>query len=453
VEDAVGRIDYQYLYLGATDLGLVLDSVAPRLARMKLPDSLQFRCSTPIGEIVVNGKGRNTYELDAKHPPFLILDFGEGSTFHTGAANLSVDNPISILISAGSSAHFESDVKELPSFGGGLLGYAMLVDMHGGSVYRSRNLTQGAGAFGVGVLWSGGGQDTFDAYTVAQGAGAFGLGVLVNKSSDNVFRVYQQGQGYGYTRGCGVLIDRGGYNRYIANDSDIAFPSAQTKDHNTSLAQGAGFGKRADFSDGHSMAGGVGILIGGSGHDTYSCGVFGQGCAYWYGVGILADLGGGDNYSGIWYVQGASAHFGVAMLYEGGGGDHFKATMNMAQGAGHDFSIGWLLAEAGDDTFDAPNLSLGGGNDNGLGFFWHKGGDDVINVTAATTLGRANITAPRGTGLRDYMLCLGVYLHTGSGKTQYPKDKPFARPGTIWTQAGVNEKEPIPTEKGVGLDW
>ena len=120
----------------------------------------------------------------------------------------------------------------------------------------------------------------------------------------------------------------------------------------------------------------------------------------------------------------------------------------MAIGAGHDFSLGVLIDEEGNDTYDAPNLSLGGGNDNGIGIFWDKSGDDIYNVEAATTLGRANITAVRG-GLRDSLLCLGLFLDTG-GKDKY--SKPFARNNSSWTQKGLNTKEPLEMEKGVGLD-
>lgn len=453
VEQAIGRIDYEYLNRGATDLGLVLDSAVARLRQMRLPDSIRFSCRTPLGRIVVSGRGNDRYDYDPERKPFLILDAGGDDTYLVGAANLSVSNAVSILIDLEGNDRYECRARNRPSFGTGLLGYSFLIDVQGNDTYQGMNLTQGCGVLGVGVLWDGGGNDSYEAYTVAQGGGSFGLGVLVDKSGNDHYRAYQQCQGYGYTKGCGLLIDSAGNDRYVANDSDIVFPASQSKEHNTSLAQGMGFGKRADYTDGHSLAGGVGMLIDGGGDDRYSCGIFGQGCSYWYGVGILSDFGGDDEYSGIWYVQGAGAHFGVAMLWDGAGNDHYQATMNMAQGAGHDFTIGWLLDETGNDVYDAPNLSLGGGNDNGFGFFWDRGGSDTFNVTAATTLGRANITAPRGAGLRDQMLCLGVFLHTGTGTSSYPKEKPFARQGTIWIQSGVNEEYPLPTEKGVGLDW
>lgn len=189
------------------------------------------------------------------------------------------------------------------------------------------------------------------------------------------------------------------------------------------------------------------MLIDMEGDDRYSAGLFAQGCAYWYALGILWDEKGNDSYNGVWYVQGSGAHFGCGVLYDAGGNDHYKASMNMAIGAGHDFTLGVLIDESGDDIYDAPNLSLGGGNDNGIGIFWDKSGNDIYNVSAQTTLGRANITS-RGT-IRDYMLCLGLFLDTG-GKDTY--SKPFAKDSTLWTQKGLNTEKPLEAEKGVGLD-
>lgn len=445
-EDAIGKIDYEYLNTGATDLGLVLDSAVARIKRFTPQGPINFRYPTPLGEIIINGSEDDIYPDTLT--PFLLIDLGGNDTYYTGGANLNINNPISILIDCAGNDHYISQTKNRPSFGGAILGYSFLIDLEGNDVYDSKNITQGAGVFGVGLLYDESGDDTLKSYTAAQGAGLFGLGVCINRKGNDYYMTYQQGQGYGFVKGCGLLVDNEGNDTYIANDSDIVFPSAQSKEHNSSLAQGMGFGKRADFTDGHSLAGGVGILADGSGDDQYSCGVFGQGCSYWYGVGILADSTGNDEYNGIWYVQGSGAHFGVGILYEASGDDHYQATINMAQGAGHDFTVGFLVDGSGNDTYDAPNLSLGVGNANGIGIFWDKLGDDIYNVSAGMTLGRANIDGPRG-GLRDKMLCLGLFIDTG-GKDKY--SKPFAQNGKIWTQKGPNEKEPIPMEKGVGLD-
>ena len=483
VETAIGLVDYEYLNAGATDLAMVLDSVAVRLARLAstgaLPvKKLGFTCRTPLGQIIVNGTEDNVYGSSVT--PFLIVDLGGNDTYFTGGSTASPSNSISILIDVAGNDRYVSPTRakasrdttgkggpfagnpvgdkspgkspgagsDRPSFGGAVLGYAFLVDLGGNDYYDGRNLSQGAAVFGVGVLCDESGDDRMRSFTASQGAGLFGLGININRSGNDHYFVYQQGQGYGYVKGCGLLLDNVGDDTYIADDSDIVFPSAQSKEHNTSLAQGMGFGKRADYVDGHSLAGGVGMLVDARGNDKYSCGVFGQGCSYWYGVGILADSSGTDEYNGVWYVQGSGAHFGVGILHDASGDDHYRASINMAQGAGHDFTVGFLLDESGDDVYDAPNLSLGGGNANGVGIFWDRNGNDTYNVSAAMTLGRANIDAPRG-GLRDKMLCLGLFVDTG-GKDRY--SKPFAGNGKIWTQTGLNEREPIPTEKGVGLD-
>ncbi len=460
VETAIGLVDYDYLNAGAADIALVIDSVAVRLTRLASAGgpwmkTLNFTCRTPLGPIIVNGAGQHVYRSSLA--PFLIVDLGGNDTYFAGGSTQSPSNSISILIDVAGNDRYvcparairdSSDKgkeatagaeREKPSFGGAVLGYGFLVDLGGNDYYDGRNLSQGAAVFGVGVSCDESGDDKMRSFTASQGAGIFGLGIAVNRGGNDQYYVYQQGQGYGYVKGCGLLVDTDGDDVYIA---------AQSKEHNTSLAQGVGFGKRADYLDGHSLAGGVGMLVDARGNDRYSCGVFGQGCSYWYGVGILADSSGNDEYGGVWYVQGSAAHFGVGVLNDARGDDHYRATMNMAQGAGHDFSVGFLLDEYGNDVYDAPNLSLGGGNANGIGVFWDKDGNDSYNTSAATTLGRANIDAPRG-GLRDKMLCLGLFLDTG-GKDKYSKS--FAGNGKTWTQPGFNEQEPIPTEKGVGLD-
>ncbi|MDM7914342.1 MAG: hypothetical protein QUU85_03625, partial [Candidatus Eisenbacteria bacterium] len=311
------------------------------------------------------------------------------------------------------------------------------------------SLGLGAGLYGIGILLDRAGDDRYEGIAGVEGAGLFGVGILADLDGNDRYHAWQQAQGFGYVLGAGLLVDRSGDDLYDADDATIRFPSAQSREHNSSLAQGFGFGKRADFADGHSLAGGAGILADGAGDDTYRCGVFGQGAAYWYAVGILADAAGKDVYEGTWYVQGSAAHFGCGVLWEGSGDDRYRATHNMAQGSGHDLSLGMLYERDGDDAYDAPNLSLGGGNANGIGIFWDVTGDDRYRVEAATTLGRANIGS-RG-GLRDRIESIGLFLDTG-GRDSYPPSKEFAGNGRLWTQAGTDEEHPLDTERGAGID-
>ncbi len=447
VEKFVESVDYEYLYTGATDLALILDSIKVRLKQIENIKIKNIIIPTPLGEIIINGREDNIYSKSLH--PYLIIDLGGNDCYFTGGANLDSRRAVSILIDLSGNDQYINDDNHQPSFGGAILGYSFVLDLDGDDIYRCKNITQGAGVFGLGLLYDGGGNDSLFSFTASQGAGLFGLGLLVNLGGTDYYYCYQQAQGFGYVKGCGLLLDDLGNDTYIANDSDIVFPASQTKEHNSSLAQGVGFGKRADFIDGHSLAGGVGFLIDGSGNDIYKCGLFGQGCGYWYGIGILDDESGNDFYYAPWYVQGSGAHFAIGILRDGNGNDRYISTMNMSQGSGHDFTVGFLIDESGNDHYTAASLSLGGGNANGIGIFWDWNGDDIYEITnELLTLGQSNI-APTG-GLRDYMLCLGVFID-GGGKDKYSRK--IAKNKKFWIQPGPDTTRHLEMEKGIGIDF
>jgi hypothetical protein len=441
----IKAVDYKYLYSGAEDLALAVDAACDSLAAFNENVTFSFEYDTPLGVISLNGVQTNHYAEDRNY--LLIIDTGGDDTYRGGAATLCFSHPYSVLIDLDGKDKYICGSDQKPSFGGGVFGYAYLVDLRGDDDYSGINLSQGSGLFGVGILLDKSGDDTYSAYTSSQGSGAFGIGLLSDLSGDDSYYCFTTSQGYGFTKGLGLLIEMRGDDNYVAEDTKIDFPSSQTKEHNSSLAQGVGFGRRADISDGHSLGGGIGILLDNEGKDSYSAGLFAQGCAYWYAIGLLADEAGDDEYRGIWYVQGSGAHFGLGILNDVRGNDHYIATMNMAQGAGHDFTLGYLLEEEGNDVYDCPNLSLGGGNANGIGIFWDKRGDDTYNPSGQITLGRANIGSSGY--LRDHLLCLGLFLDTGGNDTY---SKPFAGNNTIWTQPGLSPDAPLEAEKGVGLD-
>jgi hypothetical protein len=453
-EEAAGAIDLSLLQAGTTDLLLCLESAVAQLEAAlhdARPGTAAFDLlrpillDTPLGLIRIGSTGDD--EVPAGDY-LLIVDPAGDDRYHGGASGTPA-SPVSVLCDLSGDDRYVASDSTRPEFGAGITGIGVLFDRAGNDQYHAMNLSLGAGLCGSGLLWDGGGDDLYDAITGAQGAGFFGFGILADQAGRDRYHAFQQAQGFGYTLGCGLLLDASGDDEYTAEDTVIRFPSAQSKEHNSSLAQGFGFGKRADFSDGLSLAGGFGLLCDGGGNDRYRCGVFGQGSGYWYGIGVLADAAGNDSYEGVWYTQGAAAHFALGVLWDGGGDDHYRSTMNMAQGAGHDFSLGLLYDQSGSDEYQAPNLSLGGGNANGFGIFWDVTGDDRYQVDAAVTLGRSNV-ASRG-GLRDRMKNLGLFLDTG-GHDQYPDGKPFAGNGRLWTQTGTDQKEPLATEAGVGLD-
>jgi hypothetical protein len=288
------------------------------------------------------------------------------------------------------------------------------------------------------------GDDVYDAYTDSQGFGRCGTGMLLDMAGSDRYSGFSQVQGCGLVKGVGILADATGNDIYVANDEIIDFPSPQSANNNISMSQGAGFGVRADFSDGHSMGGGLGVLYDGAGNDTYTCGVFGQGVGYWQGIGALFDIDGDDVYHGAWYVQGASAHFAIGYLEDIAGNDKYTATMNMAQGAGHDFSIGYLIDRAGNDSYTAPNLSLGAGNANGIGVFVDLFGNDIYD-TRGTTLGRVN---PTDTGIRAMAFSLGLFIDLG-GIDTFPANLEWA--GNAKQSVHWARREERPADSQVGI--
>jgi hypothetical protein len=444
--DFLELIDLSYIYTGALDLAAVCDYVADSASRLPQFVRGDFIWDTPLGRLAVSDGGDHVYTDRKKY--LLILDTGGDDTYHTGGATVSTTYHTGVIVDLQGDDTYAVDSSSQLGFGAGLLGVGLVYDMAGNDRYEGGSRSLGAGIFGVGGLLDQAGNDEYRGFFNSQGVGLFGVGVLSDLDGDDTYYGVQQIQGFGYTRGCGILYDRRGNDVYEAEDVTIDFPSSQTPEHNNSLAQGVGFGHRADYTHGHSLAGGIGYLVDGAGDDRYNAGVFAQGCAYWYALGMLADLGGNDHYSGIWYVQGSGAHFAVGTLYDQSGTDLYEAEMHMAQGAGHDFTVGLLWDASGDDTYRAPNLALGGGNADGIGIFRDDAGDDTYQVDARTTLGCANSKPPGS--LRYDLLCLGLFLDSG-GRDTYPAAKDFAGNGRLWTQPPPQENA-SPNALGVGLD-
>lgn len=334
-----------------------------------------FEWLTPFGWIVLRGDGARA--LDAR-PYLLVIDTGGNDTYHAGGGATAAC-PVAVLLEAGGDDRYEAQAA---AFGSGLLGYGVHIDLAGDDRYEAETFAQGAAAGGLGVLFDAGGEDMYQLKRWGQGAASLGAGLLLDGGGDDAYVCYQMAQGYGQVKGLGLLADRAGDDRYEANDTDIIYPSPQTAEHNVSLAQGCGFGRRAHPGDGNSLGGGEGFLIDLAGNDDYSCGVFGQGCAYWYATGMLVDRAGNDRHRGVWYTQAASAHYAVAALLDEAGDDRYEATMAFSVGAGHDYSLAVLWDRNGNDSYINPAIGLGGGLWNGIGVFWDEAGDDDYQVSA-----------------------------------------------------------------------
>jgi len=442
----LGLVDLNQMMAGALDLMYILEkTISDRESFQPMP-GLHSEFDTPLGRVVIASDDKdNLYDYDGNY--LLIMDLGGADIYHGGGGTLTGDQPVSIILDFdGDDQYLQTASGLRPAFGAGVLGYGFLFDFRGDDRYVCPQLTQGAGWFGVGCLFDFEGDDTYECIRYGQGFAHAGVGLLYDVNGNDHYYSLTSAQGCGYTRGCGMLADGGGDDRYEANDTDIRFPSAQTREHNRSIAQGAGMGERADEQDGNSLPGGLGILLDKAGNDHYSAGVFAQGVGFWNGVGVLMDSGGDDRYDGVWYVQGAGVHGGIGALVDRDGNDSYTATLHAAQGLGHDNAIGIFVDEKGNDIYFTPRLSLGTANLNSIALFADLAGNDRYECAAPECLGRAEFS--RWGTLREDMLSAGIFLDTG-GKDIYKTLR--GADDTLWIQ-NPSKGIILKSEKGVGLD-
>lgn len=456
----LGDLDLKLLGAAAHDLALATVTAQSWVNAVSPTQVYEFRVETTWGVIRLSGGKASRYDDE---PTLLSIDTGGDDLYLCPASNRSATNWLSICIdTAGDDKYLSDPALETtsvaawegrrqggskPGPAGALCGIAILADSQGNDLYRSTAPGLGSATCGVALLLDSDGDDTYDAYRDSIGFAHGGAALLEDLRGADSYSGFTQVEGVGLTRGVGCLVDREGKDRYLANDEAIDFASTQSAQHNVSMAQGAAYGRRGDYLDGHSMSGGIGLLYDMAGDDSYTCGVFGQGVGYWEGIGILWDDAGNDRYFGQWYVQGASAHFGIGVLMDQAGDDSYIAKMNMAQGAGHDFGYGMLVDAGGNDRYEAPNLSLGAGNANGIGIFVDASGDDTY-LALGITLGRA-AEAPKGTP-RERALCLGVFMDLG-GTDTYPDSATWAANGT--RVPNVTDRGPTASQSQLGVFW
>lgn len=419
-----------------------------------MPANTTWTFQTPAGEV------RISPATDDVHPAgggwtLLHVDLGGDDTYLGAAgANEDVDNPVSALLDLGGDDTYGYDVVAdagdtagaLPSDedgranrsgyaisastiarqGAGRYGIGLLLDRGAGrDSYASLRMSQGYGAMGVGVLSDDGGDDTYASEAASQGAGAFGLGVLHDGGGSDTYLAWAFAQGFAYVGSGGLLLDVGVGNDHYRADPGRDFggttlyasPQLPGGEGNSSFAQGAGFGMRAD-SLGVWLAGGFGLLRDGGGDDRYEAGVFSQGTGYWEGTGLLADADGDDVYDALYYTMGGAAHYATALLLDGGGNDAYGLgfrIMNVTQGSGHDMSLGVLVDDAGDDRYRFAGLSMGASNCQGVGVFVDNDGADTYDAVSTYGVGLGNHSGEcdESTGRTRLAGSEGIFMDAG----------------------------------------
>ncbi len=455
------KVNMAYLYAGAEEVATATDFAESQARLVQATKSYGVKIETTWGVIDLSGGGNSVHD---GVPTLLTIDTGGDDVYINSPCNSSASNWASISIDTSGNDNYVSDqtllkiqVADWPSRGkaqslsgpgSALFGVTFLVDSTGDDHYRSTRSSLGSATFGLAYLKDKEGKDEYDCYTNSLGFGHYGIGILEDLKGDDIYKGFSQHSGVGLPQGFGLILDKSGSDTYDSNDKVLDFPSAQSAEHNNSMAIGAGYGFRADYTTGHSQSGGVGIVYDLEGNDKYSCGVFGMGAGYWEGVGMLWDDAGVDQYAGQWYVEGASAHFGIGAIFEKSGDDRYLAGMNMALGAGHDFGIGFVCDSAGNDEYIAPNLSLGAGNANGIGIFVELAGDDSYK-SSGTSLGQA--TEAQKSSLRERALCFGLFLDNG-GRDSFPESFAYAKNNNRSANWATKNSRSAESQMGVFVD-
>lgn len=449
--------------------------------------SIVIEFETPFGSFAFNGTSENNVYDCNKY--FSIIDAGGDDIYKGPAASSLINRPSSIIIDMAGNDNYISTRDDPCSQGFGMMGYGILIDSQGDDKYASYDNSQGGAFFGVGLLWDEGGNDSFEGRNMTQGAASYGIGNLVNTGGNDSYYCFQCGQAFGYVGGCGILIDTEGDDIYVGEpgtkdrEKNLINPAGLGHDssRNYSFVQGAGWGRRGDLSDGHSMGGGTGILVDLTGNDHYECGVYGQATGYWYGTGILYDRQGDDSYEGSFYVQSGTAHMGMTELLDEEGNDTYRVWKAISQGGAHDFSLSWFIDKKGNDKYlcfeeedekdsdgkftgkkvkTSGGVMIGSAITNSCAFHIDTEGDDLYELVNSTTLGYCLMRSGPDSYRYDEWTC-GIMIDRGGNDTYIrnidrniekdaPADWPVPSNNSMWQEICPNGNRKF--SFGMGLD-
>lgn len=428
VESLLDHIDWNLYNTGATLMAVASQEAQKLLTKedVKLPDKpFRFETRTPLGSVVLSGKGNDTFPTGPT-PYLLTIDCGGDDTYLAGGAG----NGISVALDLEGNDQYINEFEETSAFGAGIFGYGFLLDAKGDDRYVSPYASLGCGIFGTGVLFDQEGNDSYNSYGNSEASAAFGAGLLIDLAGNDYYGIYKYGQGYGFTRGAGMLVDVVGNDTYYANMEDHFNGGLYGPTHHVHFCQGSAYGRRADFSDGHSWAGGFGLVLDGGGDDKYTGDCYVQGNSYWYALGMCVDKGGNDVYHCGQYSQASAPHFSIGVLQDDGGDDKYVVGIRQSMGHGRDWSIAWFEDSAGNDWYQGARTTLGTSHINSISVFWDRHGDDVY-IGKGPTFGESEIETSGS--VRDWLLTLGLFID-GGGKDQYfllPGDESYEASNTF----------------------
>jgi hypothetical protein len=339
------------------------------------------RIATPAGEIIIGGKGQNTYQLDKLMTVAAVIDLGGDDTYVDGT--VSFQRPVLFLADLGGNDRYQSQQPGVQ--GSAVLGISMLVDVAGNDIYEAKDVAQGSALAGVGILIDCAGNDTYSGLRRIQGHAFGGIGMLIDRDGDDRYHGAMWTQGFGAPLGFGVLEDTDGKDYYYTGG--LYLDSYEETPGYEGWGQGVGAGIR------QVGCGGLGTILDGGGDDVYEFDYISHGGGYWLGMGFARDFGGNDKRLGATrqnfqggqrtersfqrFSNGFGCHYTLGFCFDDQGDDSYNGTI-MCVGFAWDCSVGVLVDFAGNDRYEATGGGTqGNGAQAGLGILYDYSGDDV----------------------------------------------------------------------------
>ena len=353
------------IYYHVTNNNILINNEKVRLSNSHCDGDFIYYYEKDGIRIAIGGPGKNVYNGRFD----FIIDLGGDDIYNIESDNFPFTKErkggFNCIIDLSGNDYYTT--KSNFALAGALFSSSFIFDKEGDDVYNSQSVGLGAAIGGLGLLYDESGNDTYHGLTFSIGAGCFGVGLVVDRKGNDTYIANSYSQGFGMTEGVGAIIDNEGNDSYLidARSLDIG----RYEDHYVSMCQGYGLGLRPYY------AGGIGLIIEGSGNDIYNTDIFGQGGAYWYSLGAIVDKSGHDKYNGYQYSQGAGIHLAVGLLKDYDGWDFYQS-QGVSQGCGHDFGFGLLWDVKGNDNYSAYSLSQGAGNADGVGILIDESGSD-----------------------------------------------------------------------------
>ena len=321
--------------------------------------------STSAGNILIGGRGDNTYDLDQLGSVNIVIDLGGNDVYNEGSCNLA--RPVFVTIDLAGDDKYEA--SRPGTQGGSIFGLAMLLDREGNDTYRAQDVAQGSTLGGGAILIDYAGNDGFVGVRRVQGHAIGGIGLLINRGANDAYRAGIWAQGFGGPAGFGMIDDMEGKDHYFVGG--LYYDSYEETPGYEGWGQGVGAGIRQVAN------GGIGVMLDGGGDDTYEYDYMAQGAGYWLGVGFARDFGGNDQ------------RLGATRELFNGGRRYEQRFQRFSNGIGCHYALGFLFDDQGDDLYTGSIMGLGFAWDMAVGMLFDFDGNDTYTAGGSTTKGAA----------------------------------------------------------------